>query len=355
MRRTSAGLIVGLVALNALACSSKKEDPAAVTSAAIQAVAAQIASAQLAAAQAAAVAAAAASGANAAAAAGGDALTAPVSFGAPAAVVVEPPIKLKQSEGGDHAKTVGWSKDSTELAVCSEGAGMGALECQFLKPGGKVEKVSGFDPANGVDADKTAKLKARLASKGYGAAEKEWPYASEMVLTWVSTREEANGTCRLRSGAKVNGAASASYPAYVETKGALGMHAESLSISPNGKWIGLVTHSSSGEGTDKFELRALAVTSVVAQTFNDAGFAHHKKGEYSESAALFHKAAAVEPQSKLATYNYACALGRLKHAGTEAALKTAIEVGGDAVKKRAAKDADLAAVATEPWFLTLTQ
>jgi hypothetical protein len=114
------------------------------------------------------------------------------------------------------------------------------------------------------------------------------------------------------------------------------MHPEAIAVSRNGKWLGVVAHSIGGVGDSQYDVRIIAVTTLVSQVYNDTGFAHHKKGDFALSAQLFHRALTVNPQNKLAFYNYACALAKQTAPGVEAALKAAIQVGGNSVKKRSA-------------------
>jgi tetratricopeptide (TPR) repeat protein len=272
----------------------------------------------------------------------------------PGPVVVEPPIVLKKGQGGVHAKPVGWAKDSSELAACAEADGTGALECRFLKPGGKPELVTDFSQDTGVEEGKTRAIKARLAAHAYAVSAIDWPYASQLTLTWKSACDQEKSSCVLRAGATIKDD-EAVYPVFVEAKGMLGIHAEVMALSPDAKWLGVIAHSAGGEGSNRFDLRIVAVTTFVGQIYNDAGFAHHKKGQFERSAQLFRQALTADPQNKLAFYNYACALGKQQAPGTEAALKAAIDVGGVAVKKRAAKDTDFALVATADWFVALTR
>lgn len=275
-------------------------------------------------------------------------------FSPPGPVVVEPPIVLKKDQVGAHAKPCGWAKDSSELAACAVADGTGALECRFLKPGGKLELVSDFAPDTGLDEAKTRAIKSRLSAHGYSASTPDWPYASELTLTWKSACDENKSSCVFRAGATIKGE-DAIYPIFVEVKDMLSMHAESIALSPDGKWLGVISHSSGGAGANKFDLRIVAVPTFVSQIYNDAGLLHHKKGQFERSAQLFHQALTANPENKLAFYNYACALGEQQSPGTEAALKAAIDVGGPAVKKRAVKDSDFAAVATANWFVALTK
>jgi len=285
---------------------------------------------------------------------GAESKTTTVDFGAPGPAVVEPPIVLKKEQGGLHAKPFGWAKDSSELAACAQADGTGALECRFLKPGGKPELVTDFSQDTGVDEAKTRAIKARLAAHAYAVSVVDWPYASQLTLTWTSACDQEKSTCVLRAGASIKGE-EAIYPIFVEAKNMLGMHAEAIALSPDAKWLSVIAHSAGGEGGNRFDLRIVAVTTFVGQIYNDTGFAHHKKGQFERSAQLFHQALTVDPQNKLAFYNYACALGKQQAPGTEAALKAAIDVGGAAVKKRAAKDTDFAPVATADWFVALTR
>ena len=286
------------------------------------------------------------------------AITGPVQFGPEGPVVIDPHIVLTKGEGGDHANTLGWAFDSSEFAYCAQAEGSGAHDCAFLKPGGKVEKVTDFDPSRGVDASQSKAIRNRQIAKGYRSAATTWLYAPELHLAWKAVANNGAGGKSpgvLRAGAQIIGEAEPILPVYLEAKSVLGMHAEALSISPDGKYLGVVSHGSGGEGNDQFDLRVIAIPSLVGQVYNDTGLAHHKKGDYQRAAELFHEAVAADPSNTLAPYNYACALARLKHPDTEAALKAAIDAGGAKVKAKAAKDSDFANVKTEAWFSALTK
>jgi len=339
--------VVGMLSL--AACSKDKGGGAEAQPAAASAV-------SVAATAVAAVAPSAAPTPSAAPVAGVDPLTGAVQFGPPGPVVVDPPVTLNKGEGGDHATVHGWASDSSELAYCIEAEGTGAHECGFLKPGGKVEKVTDFDPAKGLDAAKTTAIQSRTAAKGYKSAATSWLYAPDLRLAWKavgSTGAGGKSPGVLRAGAQVIGEPEPVLPVYLEAKDVIGMHAEALAISPDGKYLGVISHGAGGEGNNQFGLRVIAVTTLVGQVYNDTALVHHKKGEYQRAAELFHKAVAADPANSLAPYNYACALAKLKHPSTEAALKAAIAAGGDKVKAKAAKDSDFADVKNEAWFAPL--
>jgi hypothetical protein len=347
-------VVAGILSL--VACSKDKEAGSQPQASAAPAATGVAAPAAVSAVAAVAALAAAAAPTTGAAAPAGDPLTGAVSFGPEGPVVVEPAIVLKKGEGGDHATVHGWAADGSELAYCTEAEGTGAHECGFLKPGGKVEQVSDFDPAKGIDEAKSKSIHNRLVAKGYKAAAQTWLYASQLQLAWKAVASNGAGGKNpgvLRAGAQIIGEPEPVLPVYLEAKNVLGMHAEALALSPDGKYLGVISHGSGGEGNNQFDLRVIALPSLVGQVFNDTALAHHKKGEYQRSAELFHKAIAADPANTLAPYNYACALAKLKHPGTEAALKAAIALGGDKVKAKAAKDSDFADVKNEAWFAPL--
>jgi hypothetical protein len=128
-----------------------------------------------------------------------------------------------------------------------------------------------------------------------------------------------------------------------------------FALSPSGTELGAVGHFHACEYCDTFDIKRWSVGSFAAGIYNDTGFRHHGKKEYSKAAEYFLKAVFADPGGKLPAYNLACAYARMKDPHTQAALKLAIARGGQATKTRAPKDADFELVKTEPWFLELTK
>jgi hypothetical protein len=288
-----------------------------------------------------------------------DQLTRPVQFGPEGPVLIAPAVPAQAADETGHASIAGWASDSSELGYCASFRSNGQTECAFLKPGGSAESINDFDASSGTsDPKKAQQIKDRLATKGYRSRAASWLYAPELQLTWRAAGSLNDGPKAagiLRVGAQLNGETAPILPVYVASIGATSMHPELIAISPNGTYLGVVSHGTAGAGTGFFELRVLAISSLVGQVYNDTGFSHHQASEYSRAAKLFHEAAVADPKSTLASYNYACALARLEHPGTEDALKAAIAVGGDKVRVKAAHDADFAQVKTAPWFAALVR
>lgn len=128
-----------------------------------------------------------------------------------------------------------------------------------------------------------------------------------------------------------------------------------LTLSPDEKELGIVTHSNCMEWCDEFEIVRMPVERFAASVYNDAGFRAYKAGNLDRAKELFARAAYIDASHELAAYNLACVYAKQGDAAhTEPALALAIRRGGDAVKKRARNDADFVSVKTAPWFEKLT-
>jgi hypothetical protein len=278
-------------------------------------------------------------------------------FGAPGPAEVVPPVPKPVKGMMDHAFVVGWAADSSELGYCARSGGSGETYCEFQKPEGKPEKLSDFDQESGSPRPaKTRAIKDRIAAKGYATATVIWPYASEIELTWraSSGAESGEGDSVLRVGGKVKGEEKPVWPIVIRGKGMLEIHPEAIALSPDGRYVGVVSHAFAGEFSDSFAARVVPVASFAGRVFNDTGFAQHKSGNYPRSAELFGKAAAADPESKLAPYNRACALAKLNDPAAPDALAKAIALD-PGVKAKAAKDTDFDGVRALPWFVALTR
>jgi hypothetical protein len=278
-------------------------------------------------------------------------------FGAPGPAEIVPPVPKPVKGMMDHAFVVGWAADSSELGYCATSGGSGETYCEFQKPDGKPEKLSDFDKDAGSPRPaKTRAIKDRIAQKGYAHATVVWPYASEIELAWRATNGAESGEADsvLRVGGQVKGEEKPVWPIVVRAKGMFEIHPEAIALSPDGKYVGVVSHAFAGEFSDTFAVRIVPVASFVGRVFNDTGFAQHKKGSYARSAELFGKAAAADPESKLAPYNRACALAKLNDPLAKDALAQAIALD-PGVKQKAAKDTDFDGVRAQPWFIELTR
>jgi hypothetical protein len=139
-------------------------------------------------------------------------------------------------------------------------------------------------------------------------------------------------------------------------------HPEVIAISPDGRTLGAIAHTFHGEFSDQFPVGMSPVERVVAHAYNGAGYAHHTRKEWAQSARFFAQAAAVDPTWDLPPYNLACAYARLGDPRAEPALRAALErtrprdsgEGGTKTKNKARADPDFALVADAGWFKALT-
>ena len=260
----------------------------------------------------------------------------------------------------DHLpQSAGWSKDGAALGYC---VGLAVdLGCSLRRPNGTTD---GYEDINGDNAASQAAFKKRIAAIGFrGNTPGEWAYAGELEITWRVTPEDCNKTPHVASSVDV-GARVPGEPASYPIRLAMAIHGdvcygsahpEMIGVSPDGKYLGAIGHGFAGEWMNDYPMGIVPVTVVAERAFNDAGLAHHKKGDYARAAELFQKATRADPTSKAAAYNLACALARLGSPGAEDALRAAIALGGDETRRNAKKDADLAGVSAAPWFVALVQ
>ena len=62
------------------------------------------------------------------------------------------------------------------------------------------------------------------------------------------------------------------------------IHAEAIAVSPDGKYLGVVSHAYAGEFSDTFRVRILGTGLVAGQAFNDRGLALHQEKKFLEAA-----------------------------------------------------------------------
>ena len=115
-------------------------------------------------------------------------------------------------------------------------------------------------------------------------------------------------------------------------------------VTKDGSDIGVVAVATGTMWYETAGVARMSARSFAAQVYNDTGMRLHESKRYAQAAALFAKAESANPTESLFSYNLACAWARLGDARAKEALSRAIAHGGDTVKARAAKDADLATV-----------
>jgi hypothetical protein len=278
----------------------------------------------------------------------------------PGPVDVAPALPALKTPDGmmDHATIVGWSTDGSELGYCAPAGGVGGTTCVFRHTDGKEERVTDFDEKTGEPSPARAKALAdRVKAKGYGTGRVPWAFASDLAITWKVLKADERAT--LKVGARLKAApAAVVYPISIECDDWMDwcdIHPEAIALSPDGRWLGVVSHAYAGEYSDTFHIRVIDVSVLAGRAYNLAGYLSHKKKAWAKSVPLFRKAAAADPAFGLAVYNLACALARTKDVAAGAALRRAIELGGPVVRKRALKDADFETVRAEAWFGELTK
>ena len=271
---------------------------------------------------------------------------------APGPVTIKPAIPAFEMGMMDHATVLGWSTDSSEFGYCNTSGGSGGQTCFFERTSGAIDKMSDFNLGKGeIDPAKSGAIASRAKTKGYGASGKSWPFGGDITLRW----QTVSGTVQ---AIMVGGELAGEAPIFPITSPApkdAGVHVETIAVSPDGKFVGVVSHSFAGEFSDSFDVQVMSSTKFAAQVYNDAGMAHHKKADYARAAELFDKAAGADVTAELPMYNLACAYARLSDGKAQHALEQAIARGGEKVKKRAVGDDDFAKVKGETWFSDLTK
>lgn len=281
-------------------------------------------------------------------------------FGAPGRVVLTPVVPpLAKQSSLDHADIFGWSADGASFGYCKHSGGLGGNTCVILPREGKPETFGDFDDKkDAIDPALHAKLEARKKALALTAAPitQSWDFAGDLELTWDSPSGST-----VRVGARVKGEAPSFAIVLRDTNPGAedgSSHPEIIALSADGTQLGAIAHSFHGEYSDTFTAKVMPVARMAALAYNDAGFAHHKKKEYPQSAALFAKAAAADPTFPLGAYDLACAYARLGDPQAERALGDALKRAGDgaaAMKKQALADEDFSSVKTAPWFVALTK
>jgi hypothetical protein len=251
-----------------------------------------------------------------------------------------------------HVDAFGWSSDSERFGYCSTSDGRGDRQCVFFPHSGPKETFGDWNDAKGEpDPKLAAKQRARLRELGLASKSGEWAFAGDLEIAW-----DVQGGTLLRVGARVRGHAP-SFSILLRDRLDFGMeggiHPDAIVVSPDGKWLGVISHTFHGEFTDAYEVGTVSVARAASHAYNDAGYAVHRASNWARAAELFRQAVDADPTFTRPKYNLACAYARLGDPRTERALRAAIATAGeDAVetKRKARSDPDFGAVAREAWF-----
>lgn len=252
----------------------------------------------------------------------------------------------------DHAIHYGWARDSKWFGYCAENGGRGDTRCDFhsAAPGPRLLFSDWNDIRDEQDPGKRAALERRIATMEVRASSDTWAFARDLELTW-----DTPDPTTLRVGARVRGEPP-SFPIILRDTSPFStdgtVHPEVIAVSPDGTMIGAIGHAFHGEFSDRMLVGLLPAVRVAAHAYNDAGYAHHKKGDWKRAAELFELGAAADATFALATYNLACAYARLGDPRAEGALKAAIARDPSA-RMRARTDEDFASVRSAAWFATV--
>ena len=237
----------------------------------------------------------------------------------------------------------GWTRDGSEFAWCMNDASDDGGECYLVNEKGKTEKT--FEPD---EWDAMAKKKGP-----FFRGSETWAYPG---VTITARREGPKLSVGGRAASETSGGKIDLFTheydpeMYFEGEGDVGIGY--VAVSQDGKWMAIASVARLGFTDEQTEVDIIGTEAFAAAVYGAHGWAGFRAKKYEDAAKWFGEAARVS-QAWKHPYNEACAraLGELE--GTEAALKLAIERGGDPVKKKANKDKDLANVRDEAWFKSL--
>ncbi len=271
----------------------------------------------------------------------------------------------------DPAHIVGFTRDDSQFGYCARSGGIDpqVLSCDFVDRQGRTVRTSDYGPNADFRPKQHAEMIRWLSDAGMRelATGKDglpiapeltgdWDFAASIVLTVVENGSTPSGAF-VRLGGSVDGEAPVFTTTLAVHEGGMVFHTawiNGLVLSPDGSEIGLVAGFFCMEWCNDFVVQRMATRTLASGIFNDTGMRHHEKGDYAASASLFARAVQADRANTLAAYNLACALARLSDADAERALAYAIDLGGEAVRSRAARDDDFAGVRSSRWFQGLT-
>ncbi len=286
----------------------------------------------------------------------------------------------------DPAEHAGFTKDGEELGYCAEGM---FTRCELVDRAGKTRSMSSKRNGDSPDGDpkKAREIAAFLKSSGMPALKRgdcvlapppldgSWPYSDitvnvlDVAATYKKGAATAEDTLVSQPLVRIGGTVAGEPPVYPTTyspphrklsppaSGEIPYNTtevNSLTLSPDGKEMGVVIHAYCMEWCDDYQVVRMPASRFASLVYNDAGFASYRKGQLDRAAELFTKAAFVDDARELPAYNLACTYAKKSDPRAEAALALAIARGGEPVKARAVKDKDFDAVRAAPWFVKAT-
>lgn len=283
----------------------------------------------------------------------------------------------------DPAQWVGWSKDGELFGYCQQGSGRSDKDtaCTFQRRDGAYDHRTSDNGRDEPDLRKVKEIEDWLRDNGIAALRESgasalppavrgvWEFP-DITLAVARIAASERGQVTAPALVKVGGSVEGESPVYPVTLSAAVRDADGkplegvsphfavmngMSLSPDGREIGMVAHFFACEWCDFWEIKRMTVGALASLVYNDLGFRHHQRAEWARAAALFARATAADPTAKLPPYNLACALARQSDPLAEKALRLAIERGGSDVKARAQADPDFAGVRQASWYLALVR
>jgi len=275
----------------------------------------------------------------------------------PAFAVVEPsgaggPLRVVPRDNGDgrlphvpvrpsaetmltHVTEFGWAPDSSVFAFCFDDLDEGA--CEVYDPSGRQTLSM---PAT----KQWAAWKAGVGGIDKGPAEWAFP---DVTITWRTQ------DARIEVGAKTGEGRGkrnvVTFPHFDEDwPEAVGM-LELVSVSPSGHWLALVGHEAVAETHNEFYVEFRRTRTFAAEAYAARGFRALRADRFDDAATWFMKATRTDAAWKH-PYNVACARSRGNVDGVRPALEEAIRRGGEVVRAKARRDADLDSARAQPWF-----
>jgi hypothetical protein len=256
-------------------------------------------------------------------------------------VKINPPLPELTIGMQLHAIDRGWTSDSSEFGYCVDTDGDEDNICVFLqKPFSKKQS-------------KTNIKKQYIKSQG------QWIFSSDISITWNTKKSN------IEIGGKISGESFVVDSAVKMPARNFGgidvydFHLDSILISPDGEYVGIISHSVGGHDFDELDIDVVSVSYLAGYLYNSTGLVYHKNKEFKKSKDLFEQAISINPSAAIYYYNLACSKSLLGDSGVEESLTKAVALDNlsvsseKSIKSRAKKDSDFNSVRSEAWFARL--